>query len=366
MIMKKRTLFFALAATVLLCNSCLGVENPEPREVAVISGIYLLNNGSWGGNNSNIAAYDYNSKSINDNLFYKANGKNLGDLGQDMIVYGSKIYTAVGGSGVVFVTDLNGKILSEVRAGGEGNWQPRALTALKGNVFISYYEGYVGRIDTVGFNLTLSGNVGPNPEGIAAANDKVYLAVSNGLNYPDFDSTVVVIDPSSLAVKSRLTAGINPGKLAACGNNVFCLCQGNYSDIPAKISIIYDDGNGNDLVTECTYPMTPIQNGIASDGIRYVFIACSSGKNCRIVALDNFSGLVHDESFVKDGTQFSNSVCSLDIDPLNHVLFVGTSDYVNNGDMYVFTQDGCLFDKFDTGGINPIRVAFSSEIITIR
>ena len=42
-------------------------------------------------------------------------------------------------------------------------------------------------------------------------------------------------------------------------------------------------------------------------------------------------------------------------------IYIGTSDYVSNGDIYVLTPDGNVRAKFDTGAINPYKVCFISK-----
>ena len=54
------------------------------------------------------------------NCFKEANGKNLGDLAQDMLVYKERLYIAVYNSKILFVTDLEGKILGEIVATADG------------------------------------------------------------------------------------------------------------------------------------------------------------------------------------------------------------------------------------------------------
>jgi len=353
-----------LATTALIClctTSCLKNQDPEPTPYTILSGIYVLNNGNWGSNDANIVSYDYNTKAATQDIFFKANDKNLGDLGQDALVNGSKIYIAVSNSGIVFVTDLEGKILKEIKAGPEGNYQPRSLATDGANVYISYYEGYVGRIDTVDFNLTLSSRIGNNPEGICVCNSKLFVAVSNGLNYPDFDSTVVILSPKSLAVDQEVTVGLNPGKIVSCMSTVYCLCKGNYGDVPSSLSIIYKTTEGD--YTAYTSPYVSNPTFMCSDNYRYLFIMTENDSNKWVVSYDAFLECVHDTSFIKDDTVLDNNVCSIDIDPVNYALFVGTSDYKNTGDMYVFNQYGHLCDKFDTNGLNPIRTIFKTSTI---
>ena len=57
--------------------------------------------------------------------------------------------------------------------------------------------------------------------------------------------------------------------------------------------------------------------------------------------------------FVTDGTSLPKAYS---LSATDDFVWVGCSDYKNNGDMYVFTKDGNLYDKFDTQGINPIKV----------
>jgi YVTN family beta-propeller protein len=53
--------------------------------------------------------------------------------------------------------------------------------------------------------------VGQNPEGLAVSNGKLYVANSGGLNFPDVDSTVSVIDLTTHTELLKITVGKNPG-----------------------------------------------------------------------------------------------------------------------------------------------------------
>ena len=58
-------------------------------------------------------------------------------------------------------------------------------------------------------------------------------------------------------------------------------------------------------------------------------------------------------AFVTDGTilpkAYSISAAS------DGYIYVGCSDYVTTGDVYVLTSSGTFHDKFDSQGLNPIR-----------
>jgi hypothetical protein len=59
-------------------------------------------------------------------------------------------------------------------------------------------------------------------------------------------------------------------------------------------------------------------------------------------------------TFVTDGTTLPNAY-SISATADGYV-YVGCSDYVNTGDVYVFTPEGKLHDKFDSQGMNPLKV----------
>ncbi len=60
-------------------------------------------------------------------------------------------------------------------------------------------------------------------------------------------------------------------------------------------------------------------------------------------------------NFITDGTVL-NKPYSISSDPVKKYIFIGTSDYNTDGDMYVFNTDGKLIKTFDTKGLNPIAV----------
>ena len=74
---------------------------------------------------------------------------------------------------------------------------------------------------------------------------------------------------------------------------------------------------------------------------------------------DEIEGELVSEEEVPDGY-------SIFADDVNGHIYIGTSDYVNNGDMYVIrhspNKPAEIMDKFDTGAINPIKVCFNRNI----
>lgn len=56
---------------------------------------YVLNQGIWGGNDASLGRVNLATGNIDNNAFVNANARDLGDIAQDILVYGSKAYVAV-------------------------------------------------------------------------------------------------------------------------------------------------------------------------------------------------------------------------------------------------------------------------------
>lgn len=65
--------------------------------------------------------------------------------------------------------------------------------------------GYVAEIDTTTLQVTRTVNVGYQPEELAIANNKVYVANSGGYMFPNYDRTVSVIDLETFKEVKKLT-----------------------------------------------------------------------------------------------------------------------------------------------------------------
>lgn len=66
---------------------------------------YVLNQGLWGGNDASLSRVTLANGQITNYIFAAANGRGLGDIAQDILVYGSKAYITVTFSNTIEVVD---------------------------------------------------------------------------------------------------------------------------------------------------------------------------------------------------------------------------------------------------------------------
>ena len=348
--MKTTRLLSALA----LCVALWSCEEHSGDEIIPAGiGTYILNNGNWGDNDSNIGIYNPAEKTFSADAFFSANGQKLGDLGQDIIGLGDNLYIAVNGSQTVFVTDMDLKIRQQINTDKDGSrLSPRAFAASADKVYVTYYEGYVGEISGDGSVRICT--AGPNPDGIALAGNNLYVANSGGMSYPAYNNTVSVVSVSSFKETSTIEVNVNPAKMEASsdGSHVYVSSFGNYADRPAMLQVI-DVHTGK--VTDLDYASV---SAIAKGKNDILYILCGGYDE----NWNPLPGTVYrhdmktDKSlgkFVSDNTELPNAY-SISATSDGYV-YVGCSDYMTTGDVYVFTADGKLHDKFDSQGLNPLK-----------
>ena len=196
-----------------------------PSAIAAIDAdrFLVLNEGSWGANNASLSLVDANGGNVINNWFSQHNGRGLGDIAQDINIYGTKTYVCVSFSNSFEA--INTSSGTSTRFSTEEHAQkPRYMAADGGNVYISCYSpACVLRFDTATQSFTGSCAVGNfNPEGICALDGKLYVCSSNisdeNYNY-SYNNKLYVIDINSFSLCDSITVGYNPSKVKVLDDN---------------------------------------------------------------------------------------------------------------------------------------------------
>lgn len=341
------------ALMFLFAFSACNNDDPDDPIAQPSSSYAVLNNGNWGANDACVTLFDMNNNAILDHVFLKENGQQLGDLGQDMIKVGNEIYVAVNGSQVIFVTDTNYNLKQKIVAEKDGNnLSPRSFCLVGDVLYVTYYEGYLGEINTKNYSIRLT-PVGMNPEGVAYAKGKLYVANSGGLNYQDgYDNTISVVDASTFKEEKKIKVNVNPQTVVADENQetIYVNSFGNYDDVQAKLqSISLSTGEVSDLDF---YDVKGMAKSDQKDDVLYV-VTGSYNENWEVLGTVNVYNMRTHEKHLSliEGIQNYYSVSIA-----GGIIFVGTSDYKTNGDVFMYDKYGQHLGKFDANGLNPIRV----------
>lgn len=345
----KKLFVLALAVLFVACTpdeggggSPLGGENVSNKNV-----YYVLNSGDWKTNNSSLTKYDASNGEVQQFCFQAQNGRGIGNTANDIIVYGSKMYIAVAGESTIEITGVDAKSIKQIKCDG----QPRYLAACDGNVYVSYYDGYVARLDTATLSVEAKVKVGRNPEQLAVVGKKLYVANSGGMDYNTelgYDNTVSVVDLESFEELEKIAVVPNPTNVVAVGDDVFVASYGNYYDIPSTLQYIGADGTVS-VVDKCKN-MTEICN---NSGVLYGFFSqYDENWNATITYLSyNTVDASVDAPWIKEAELPS----PYKVSSAGDYVCVTSSDYINDGDVYFYDTDGMLVKKVATG-LNPVKV----------
>jgi DNA-binding beta-propeller fold protein YncE len=342
-----------LPLLVLSCKPDPPQPEPEPVPDVSASGLYIINEVLFQHNNSSLSYYNFRDGSFTENIFLDVNHRGLGDVGNDLQQYGSKLYIVVNNSNIVEVVDVNTvQSLKTISLSGK---QPRYVTFLDNKAYVSCFDGDVVRIDTASLQVESTVHTGLNPDGICVCNGKIYVSNSGGLNAPNYGNTVSVIDPASFTVTKNITVDINPTRIKSWGNRyVYVVSNGDYYSVPANFQKI--DAQSDEVVK--TYNLEVVNFDIYQN-LAYIYTYdYTSMTSAWIKVLDLETDEVIKDQFISDGTQLKTPY-GIKVNPLNGDVYItDAGTFTTNGDVYCFDNQGRKKFSFEAG-LNPQAMVFS-------
>ena len=111
--MKKTLLLLILLLALAACRTIEPITPSERTDVGSgdagnIAGFFLLNEGNMGSNKCTLDYYDYASGIYRKNIYAERNPgvvQELGDVGNDLQIYGDRLYAVVNCSNLIEVMD---------------------------------------------------------------------------------------------------------------------------------------------------------------------------------------------------------------------------------------------------------------------
>jgi YVTN family beta-propeller protein len=351
--MKTSKLLLSASVLLFLASSCNKDDDPSPETPKVTTGVYVLNEGNFGGNNASLSYYSLATKTATTDYFEKNNGYGLGDTGNDILLYGGKIYIVMNVTSTVEIADaFTAKSIRQLsfRQPGGANREPRYAVPYKNKVFVSSYDGTVAVIDTTSLSIEKYITVGKNPDGMVISGDKLYVSNSGGLT-ADFDSTISVIDPVALTELQKIKVGKNPGSITADNSgNLYVACAGNYYDI--NPSLVKVSTATNTVVKSADTTVGRIR---FYDGLLYVTGGYFGSPYLRTLNTTDFAQTR--ANFVTDGTVVKVPY-GISFDAENGDIYVTDSKgFLESGEVFCFDKTGKKKFNFTVApGIGPNNV----------
>lgn len=349
--MRSNSLLFVLLLVILSCKK----EKPDPTSVSELkNGMLVLCEGLFQQNNSSLSWINLQNDQIDVDFFNTQNARLLGDTGNDMQKYGGKIYVIVNNSNTIEVLSATtGKSMKQIsmNSGSIGK-QPRSIAFYGSKAFISCYDGYVDVLDTASLTINTRIPVGANPDGLAVSNGKLFVSNSGGLNVPNVDSTVSVIDLSNYQEITKITVGKNPGSVEIDSQgDVYVIARGNYSSIPSRMVKI--DPVSNTVVQTFSFDASGIER--MNEKFLISFYNYSS-ETSEIRLFNTITESIENNAFIS--TNGITTLYGIQYDPASNKIFcLDAMAYTNSGYVRQFSSTG-VYEKSFHVGLNPNKIIF--------
>ncbi|OQP65689.1 YncE family protein [Niastella populi] len=341
----------AIMAGMASCN-----KDDVAKEVPVVTtGVYVLSEGLFNNNNTTLTYYDLGTGTAVTDYYANVNGAGLGDTGNDLLLYGGKMYIVMNASSNVRVMDaVTAKSIKEIKFETPGGAKrlPRYVVAYKNKILVSAWDNSVAVIDTATLEIEKNIAVGANPEQMVVSGDKLFVTNSGGIT-PGHDSTISVVDLNTLTELRKITVGLNPNCITAdSANNVYVGCTGDYAAVGPKLVKV--NTLTNTVVKSADTAVGKIRY---FDGKLYATGGYLGSAYIRALNTADFSAM--GANFVTDGTQITMAY-GLNVDDTSGDIWVtDAKDYVSSGEVFCFDKGGKKKFSFKvTPGLNPNTVAF--------
>ena len=382
--MKNLSLLILFSFILCYATSCREDELVVPTEYDILPfepttevnpiGMYLLNEGNMGSNKASIDFVDFKNAYYVRNMYAERNPtviKELGDVGNDIQIYGNKIYAVINCSHKVEVMDAH----SLVRIGQIDIPNCRYIKFDKGNAYVSAYVGPVAidpdaqlgavyRIDTTTLAITGKCTVGYQPDELEIIGEYIYVANSGGYRVPKYDYTISVVEKFGMTQVEKIPVGINLHRIEADKyGKLWVTSRGNYGSIRSKIFVLEKESKfSRKMVVTDTLDIPCSEMHIQGDSLYFYSVEWSNQEDKNNIAygiIDVRTKELVTDHFITDGTEKNIEVpYGINVHPITGDIYVtDAKNYVSSGALHCYSREGKKKWSVRTGDI-PAHMTF--------
>lgn len=381
-----RRIFYLLAVVVIAvvsaCRNDEVVIPPTPEDTGKPSvkgkvvGMYVLNEGNM---TSNKATLDYLDLSADGptaqymrNIYPSRNPddvKELGDVGNDVKIYGSKLWMVINCSNKVVVASVD-----DCRRQGQIDIPNCRFLAFHGGyAYVSSYVGPVDmsrdcplgsvyKVDTTSLSIVGRVDVGYQPDEMAVLDGKLYVANSGGYRAPDYERTVSVIDLATFMEERKIDVDINLFRCKADKyGQLWVSSRGDTYDVPSRLYWLRKDQSGR-MEKAGSINHNVSDYCIVGDSLYFIAAEWSS------IMMDNTISYgivnVRTHELVSQTLSSAPELAAVElpygiiVNPYERDFYVmDAKNYLSSGELLHFKADGSFDWKVSTGDI-PGHAAF--------
>ena len=384
--MKHLYLYIILAFTMVLtgCRTDDIIIYAEEEDTGVetvhseVIGMYVLNEGNMGSNKCTLDYLDLSDSTIHyhRNIYAERNPnevKELGDVGNDIQIYGSRMWMVINCSNKVEVCRAS----DAVKIGKVNIPNCRYVTFDGGYAYVSSYVGPVSagsnaprgrvyKVDTLTLQKVDSVVVGYQPEEMVAYRGKLYVANSGGYNFPSYDSTISVVDLTTMREERQIDVALNLHHLRLDQHGqLWVSSRGDYYDSPSNLFYLQADNNG---LMQLAGPMNVEVSDmcLVGDSLYYYGVGYNevTKQNTRSFGIVNVRQHQVVSQSLSDAPELQKMRMpyGIIVHPTKRDFYLmDAKNYVSSGELLHFHADGRFDYKVRTGDI-PAHAAFLMKL----
>lgn len=382
--MRHRFIYIALTLLAAALTGCREDELVVPTEYDLLPidinvdanpiGMYLLNEGNMGSNKASIDFVDFKNAYYVRNMYAERNPtviKELGDVGNDIQIYGSKLYAVINCSHKVEVMDAH----TLKRIGQIDIPNCRYIKFDKGNAYVSAYVGPVAidpdaqlgavyRIDTTSLTITGKCTVGYQPDELEIMGEYIYVANSGGYRVPKYDYTVSVVEMYGMTQVEKIPVGINLHRIRADKyGKLWVTSRGNYGSVRSKIFVLEKESRfSRKMVVTDTLDIPCSEMHIQGDSLYFYSVEWNNQEEANNVTYGIINVKTRElvtDHFITDGTESDIEIpYGINVHPTTGDIYVtDAKNYVSSGALHCYTREGKKKWSVRTGDI-PAHMVF--------
>lgn len=373
-----------LGVIISILSSCREDEHIVVSDVQIIrdkidpnsqiAGMYLVNEGNMGSNKCTLDFLDYTEGIYMRNIYPERNPtivKELGDVGNDVQIYGNKLYIIVNCSNKVEVLDARtGVRIKQIEIP-----NCRYICFRREHAYVSSYVagvlidpnaplGAVFKIDTASLQVVDKVTVGYQPEEMVVLGDYLYVANSGGYRVPYYDNTVSVVEFEGFHQEQQIVVGLNLHRIKADKyGKLWVSSRGNYNDIyspygsvPSNLFVLDKRVGYNEMIVTDTINVPCSNMAIHGDSLYlyshdYDNITQQSTLTYGIINIKTKK--VVSKNFITDGTEKEIKMpYGISIHPETGDIYVtDAKNYVSTGTLSCYNKEGKRKWRVSTGDI---------------
>ncbi|HRH71335.1 MAG TPA: T9SS type A sorting domain-containing protein [Flavobacteriales bacterium] len=176
-------------------------------------------------------------------------------------------------------------------------------------------------------------------EAVEVLNDKAYISMNNGFDFPNYTNKVVVVDLEGEAYESTIDLGpdgYNPEHIMVSDGNVYVFNNKDYTG--SSISRIDPVGSSLMVTNNVAYNSGCGTSTAAAGRIYYMEYSVA-----QLARYDLTTEQVYDT--------LDNGIEAYGVlgDPINNVMYVSSTDFTSTGTLYVTENDGSILSSVGIG-----------------